>query len=114
MSEKTTYIPSAGDIIIINFGPSAGKEIQKRRPALVVSDHSFNKRMEFAIVLPITSSPQDPLWSPQVSGEVSGWVCTWQARSLDYEARRVKFVEKADPDTLEYAKGIIKQIVDIK
>ncbi|WP_161943354.1 type II toxin-antitoxin system PemK/MazF family toxin, partial [Streptococcus suis] len=34
---KDNYIPQKQDIIWIDFDPSLGKEIQKRRPALVVS-----------------------------------------------------------------------------
>lgn len=31
------YTPKQEDIIIINFNPSVGREIQKKRPALVIS-----------------------------------------------------------------------------
>ncbi|HFS4778978.1 type II toxin-antitoxin system PemK/MazF family toxin, partial [Enterococcus faecium] len=36
MSEERIYIPKKGDIVWIDFDPSVGKEIQKRRPGLVV------------------------------------------------------------------------------
>lgn len=32
MSEERNYIPKKGDIVWIDFDPSTGKEIQKRRP----------------------------------------------------------------------------------
>ncbi|EQB4806945.1 type II toxin-antitoxin system PemK/MazF family toxin, partial [Enterococcus faecalis] len=37
MSDEKKYIPKKGDIVWIDFDPSAEKEIQKRRPGLVVS-----------------------------------------------------------------------------
>jgi mRNA interferase MazF/mRNA interferase ChpB len=50
------YIPSKGDIVSLNFDPSAGKEIMKRRPAFVISRKRFNEHTGFAIVAPITSA----------------------------------------------------------
>lgn len=37
------YIPEKGDIVCIDFDPSACKEIQKRRPGVVVSRYDFNR-----------------------------------------------------------------------
>ena len=54
------YIPSKGDIISLNSycgpNPSAGNEIMKQRPALVISRKEFNQHTQFAIVAPITST----------------------------------------------------------
>lgn len=48
--------PDAGDIMILNFDPQAGRESQKRRPALVLSPKAFNTAMSFAVMCPITST----------------------------------------------------------
>jgi len=37
-----SYIPERGDIIWLNFDPSSGREIIKRRPAYVISRKVFN------------------------------------------------------------------------
>lgn len=37
----TEYIPTKGDIVWIDFDPSTGKEIKKRRPTLVVSQKTL-------------------------------------------------------------------------
>lgn len=34
------YIPEQGDLIWLDFDPSSGKEIMKRRPAFVISKNS--------------------------------------------------------------------------
>ena len=36
------FTPSAGDIIWLEFDPQKGQEIQKTRPALTISPHSYN------------------------------------------------------------------------
>ncbi|HEM6031064.1 TPA: type II toxin-antitoxin system PemK/MazF family toxin, partial [Streptococcus suis] len=51
---KDNYIPQKQDIIWIDFDPSLGKEIQKRRPALVVSSHKYSQMTGFVAVCPIT------------------------------------------------------------
>ena len=50
------YIPDLGDIIFLDFEPSTGKEITKRRPALVLSRRAFNSHTNLAIVAPATSA----------------------------------------------------------
>ena len=50
------YLPDKGDIVPLDFGPSAGKEINKRRSALVILRHSFNDHAGFSIVAPITDT----------------------------------------------------------
>ena len=56
MSENKIYVPKKGDIVWIDFDPSVGKEIQKRRPGLVVSRYDFNRKTMFAVICPITST----------------------------------------------------------
>ncbi|BDP79787.1 hypothetical protein EfmAA290_04630 [Enterococcus faecium] len=56
MSEERIYIPKKGDIVWIDFDPSVGKEIQKRRPGLVVSRYEFNRKTMFSVIRPITST----------------------------------------------------------
>jgi mRNA interferase MazF len=50
-------VPSRGEIWLINFDPSVGAEIQKLRPAVVVSDDAIGK-LPLRIVVPITD------WQP--------------------------------------------------
>lgn len=51
---KVEYIPQKQDIIWIDFDPSAGKEIQNRRPALVISSQKYSRATGFVAVCPIT------------------------------------------------------------
>lgn len=51
-----SYTPDQGDVIWLDFDPSSGKEIMKRRPAFVISRKAFNEHTGIAIVAPITSS----------------------------------------------------------
>ena len=52
------YIPQRGDFIRLNFDPQAGHEQMGTRPALVVSQDKFNRKMRFVFVCPISSNTQ--------------------------------------------------------
>lgn len=45
-----------GDVFWVNFDPAIGSEIQKKRPAVIVSNNQNNTYMNRVQVLPITSN----------------------------------------------------------
>jgi len=45
-----------GDVWWVNFEPSIGGEIQKKRPAIIVSNNAANKFLNRVQVIPITSN----------------------------------------------------------
>lgn len=49
------YIPARGDVVWLTFNPQAGHEQAGRRPALVLSPSSYNRKVGLAIFCPITS-----------------------------------------------------------
>lgn len=44
-----------GDVFWCNFDPTIGREVKKKRPAIVVSNDDFNDMVELVQVIPITS-----------------------------------------------------------
>jgi mRNA interferase MazF len=53
LTDKT---PQRGEIWLIDLNPGIGHEQKGKRPALIISDNSFNEtRAGMVIVLPITS-----------------------------------------------------------
>jgi mRNA interferase MazF len=45
-----------GEVWWINFDPSVGGEIKKKRPAIIVSNNAANKFMNRIQVIPLTSN----------------------------------------------------------
>ena len=52
---KQTYHPDRGDLIEMNFQPAAGREIDKRRPAVVLSDRQYNRRTGLCVAVPAST-----------------------------------------------------------
>ena len=58
---RTDYLPHKGDIVTIDFNPSSGSEIRKRRPALVISNSQYSSLTRLAVVCLITHAPNNRL-----------------------------------------------------
>ena len=108
------YVPQKGDFIAVSFDPQSGHEQAGRRPALVVSNYLFNKYTGLAIVCPITNTNRNiPFHLPvPASSSLTGFVMVDQVKSIDYIARKAKFIEKAADelvrDVLEVLEVCIK------
>ena len=50
------YIPERGDIITLDFDPQTGHEQKGKRPAIVISNSTFNNFTRMAMVCPITNT----------------------------------------------------------
>src|SRR3954452_12713465 len=50
-----SYIPKRGDLVHMNFSPSAGHEMADRHYALVLSPLGYNRKSRMAVVCAITS-----------------------------------------------------------
>ena len=58
-----TYHPQRGDLVEMNFYPAAGREIAKRRPAIVLSPLGYNRKTGLCIAVPTsTDLTPGPFW----------------------------------------------------
>jgi mRNA interferase MazF len=60
-----------GDVWWVNFEPSIGGEIRKKRPAIIVSNNAANKFLNRVQVMPITSNT-DRLFPSEAYVTVAG------------------------------------------
>lgn len=96
------YIPEQGDIVYVDFNPTMGHEQQGFRPAIVISNNVFNINTKMVILCPITSNLKEfpTHYILTKTKKVMGSVLCEHIRSIDYEARNLKFVEKANDEDL--------------
>lgn len=107
--------PDRGDIIEINFEPQIGKEIEKRRPALVLSPKLYNQRSGLLLVCPITSQIKNgPFECPTRNSTVMGVVIADQLKSLDWRARRATYLADGGDDLLDEVIAKISPILGIE
>lgn len=86
------YIPKKGDVVWLDSDPSTGKELQKRRPGLVVSRYEFNKSTMFAVICPITSTVRNlpTRYTLPADLEIHGQVIISQLKALDFKTKKIE------------------------
>jgi len=106
------YIPEQGDIVALNFDPQSGHEQKGRRPAIIISNRTFNKYLGLAFACPITNTKRDfPFHVEVQSDNITGYIMSEQMKSIDYNSRNIKFIEKANQNTINQILGIIDSII---
>jgi mRNA interferase MazF len=108
------YIPEQGDIVLLEFDPQAGHEQKGKRPALVVSNKTYNQFTNLAIVCPITNTKRGfPLHIELDARTVtSGVIMCEQVKALDIIARKISFHEKAPKDIVAEVADIIVSFIE--
>lgn len=103
------YVPSKGDLIALSFNPQSGHEQKGRRPALVVSNTLFNQKAGLAIVCPITRTDRKYPFHVKISeaSTLNGFVMVDQVKSVDYDSRKAKFIEKPSTELLNEVLAIL-------
>ncbi len=95
------YVPQAGDIVWLDFEPQAGKEIQKTRPALIISSKEYNAKVGLALCMSITSKVKGyPFEVIAKNEKIEGAVLCDQIRSLDWKSRQAKYICSLNKDIL--------------
>src|SRR5438132_13244939 len=96
---RSSYIPDTGDLIWTDFDRTRGREQAGRRPALVVSPKVFTENTGLAVVCPVTSRVRPfPTSVVLPAGlPISGEILTSHIRSIDIQARPVRYAGAAVP-----------------
>jgi|SRR3954447_19247276 len=110
----TSYVPDAGDIVVLDFDPQVGREQAKRRPALVLTDIRYNRASGLAVLCPLTSKRKPyPFALPVNVGGVEGAVLADQLKSMDWAGRRAEFHSKAGPAMLTKVRQYVAVLLSI-
>ena len=100
---------SQGDIICLDLDPQAGHEQKGRRPALVISNNSFNRYSSMYMICPITNIDKKHAFHIPLDDKTktNGVILCDQARILDIKVRNYEFVERLPQNILEKAKNLL-------
>ncbi len=109
-----TKFPKRGEIYWVNLDPTVGTEINKTRPALVISNDSGNEYGQRVIVAPITSSVNN-VYPFEVKLTIEQKECKVlldQLRSIDKQ-RFLKVLSTLDYKTMQLVNKALKITLDL-
>ena len=90
------YAPDRGDAVWVTFDPQAGHEQAGRRPALVMSPATYNRKVGLAVLCPITNQIKGYPFEVVIPHglKVTGAILSDQVKNLDWKARDAKLICK--------------------
>ena len=100
---NASYVPERGDIVWISLTPHAGHKQASRRPAIVPSPGTYNKKSGLALFCPITSRIKGyPFEVAHPDTDVlKGLILADRIKSLDWHAGHVEFVCRSACQTVD-------------
>ena len=110
------YIPKQGDICYIDFAPTKGHEQSGLRPAIVISRDEYNKFTNMVLLCPITSNIRKFPTHYELRNvkKIKGSVLCEHIRSIDFNARKLSFIEKVNNTELEEIIDLVMSIIEIQ
>jgi len=97
-------------IVIVNLDPTAGSEIRKTRPCLIISPDEINKYLSTITIAPITSISKDyPTRVKFILNGNTSWIALDQIRTID-NTRIIKPIAELCQKEIRKVKAIIKEI----
>ena len=108
------YIPKQGDIVFLDFNPTKGHEQAGMRPAVVISTNTFNQNTKMVMLCPITSNNKEfpTHYQLEDTKRVHGSVLCEHIRSIDYEMRNLKFVERLSDNDLISVMALLNACIE--
>jgi mRNA interferase MazF len=112
-ASKHPYVPERGDAVWLTFDPQAGHEQAGRRPAVVLSPASYNRKSGLAIFCPITNRRKGYPFEVDVPEGLpfTGVILSDQVRSLDWSSRHAVKISTLSADTMDEVLGKLETLV---
>ena len=107
-----------GDIWVVDLGPGFGREIHKKRPAVIISTNYFNRSTYHVIVIPSSSIVPKVMTDDIVSlGKIAGFkeesvLLPLLVRSIDQD-RLVKKIGKLSKEKLLEVEDSLKLVLGL-
>ena len=97
------------EIVLVNLDPTIGSEMQKTRPAVILSPNEMNKYLNTVVIAPITRSSKSYPTRVEVNhNKTKGWIVLDQIRTIDRQ-RITKKLDKLTDKDMKKVKNILKE-----
>jgi len=103
-----------GDIILVDFDPTKGREQAGYRPAVVISQTAYNQKRNMVFICPITNSTRPLRFRVLLDDrtQIQGDVICEQVRVIDLLARKCKIIEQLPNDLLAQVLEAVSVIIE--
>ena len=97
------------EIVLVNLDPTIGSEMQKTRPAVILSPNEMNKYLNTVVIAPMTSNSKNYPTRVEVNhNKTKGWIVLDQIRTIDRQ-RITKKLDKLIEKDIKKVKNILKE-----
>ena len=105
-----------GDVILVDFDPTKGREQPGYRPAVVISRTAYNQHRNLVFICPITNSTRPLRFRVLLDDrtQTQGDVICEQVRVIDLLARKYKIVERLPKDLLKQVLEAVSAIIALE
>ena len=102
-----------GDIIMVNFSPTKGREQKGERPALVISNTKYNQKSGFVLACPITNTTRPLNIRVRLDDRTitQGDILCEQIRIIDLQERVYRVVETAPNDIVWEVYKVVNNLI---
>ncbi len=107
------WVPDAGDIVWMHFSPHAGHEQAGHRPAIVLSDRSYNAKRGMMICVPMTSRIKGYPFEVLIAGPSPAVALADQVKSMDWRAREASHKGRITASEMSEIRSIVAALVGI-
>ena len=96
------YVPDRGDFVWVSLSPTSGHEQAGRRPALVVSPQSYNRKTGLCVLCPATRQAKGYAFEVTITDTsgVTSVVLADHLRNVDWKARKIQFIHRVSDSEL--------------
>ena len=110
---SSPYVPDVGDLVWFSFSPQAGREQAGRRPALVLSARSYNRKSSLCLVCPVTGQAKGYPFEVELPDglPVQGVILSDHVKSADWRERKAKFIGNAPSEVLQQVRAKLKPLL---
>ena len=108
-----SYVPDRGDFVWIDLNPRQGREQSGRRPALVLSPKSYNKKTRLCVICPATRQAKGYAFEVMIrtADGATSVILADHVRSVDWKRRRARRIETVSDDVLNDVIGRLEALL---
>jgi mRNA interferase MazF len=94
--KEPNYLPDRGDLVWITLNPGAGHEQAGRRPAMVISPRSYNRKTGLCVLCPATRQAKGYAFEVEIANPdgTTSVVLADHLRNVDWKARDIQLIRR--------------------